>query len=83
MWGVLRFDSRERREKQLLVCEHCRRTFEGRANAKHCSDRCRKAAFRARQREAVKVALAERTERDRRVLGLLEEAKLVLSGERQ
>lgn len=48
-----------RAEKPLLVCEHCRQTFRGRANAKHCSERCRKLAFREREKD-----------RDRRLQGL-------------
>ena len=57
----------KRREKAIKACRHCRRAFEGRANADHCSERCRKADWRQRQGQA-------RDERDRKIRGLLEEA---------
>ncbi len=43
----------KRREKALKACRHCRRSFEGRANADHCSERCRKAAWRAKEKQEV------------------------------
>lgn len=48
---ALRYGRRKKRvrEKQVLFCKHCLIVFEGRANAKHCSDKCRKAAWRQRQ----------------------------------
>ena len=50
-----------RREKQLFACRHCGRSFEGRANALHCSERCRQSAWRtklARELQAGREALA-------------------------
>lgn len=38
-----------RREKQVLACRQCGRVFEGRANALHCSERCRQSAWRYKQ----------------------------------
>lgn len=45
----------------MRICQHCRRNFEGRADADHCSDRCRAMASRERKKE-----------RDRRVRRLVE-----------
>ena len=53
------------REKQLRLCQQCQRSFEGRSNAEYCSERCRKAAFRTRERQGAQ-------DRDRRLQSLVE-----------
>lgn len=58
-----------RREKQVLACRHCGRVFEGRANALHCSERCRQAAWRAKRGEALKTG--RNVERDQRLRDLV------------
>lgn len=35
----------------LRTCQHCRREFEGRSDADHCSDRCRARAARERKKD--------------------------------
>ncbi len=48
------FRRRHRGQKHVKQCLHCHRAFEGRLNAVHCSAGCRKAAWRAKEKQEAK-----------------------------
>jgi len=62
-----------KREKQLLACRRCGRSFEGRANALRCSERCRQLAWRDKRASEIKAG--------REALAALAKIRLAVLGE--